>query len=54
MFDLMSFKKKVQEFDQRLASIINQAFQDVSSCEEAFKVIVHCQSIGDWHRLNLI
>ena len=37
--DLNCFKEKIEEFDRRLASIINKAFEDASNCEAAFKVI---------------
>lgn len=36
--DMAHFRDKVAEFDWRLASIVNHAFQDCSGCEAAFKV----------------
>jgi dynein heavy chain len=38
--DLAHFTARMAEFDQRLASILNHAFQDISDCEAAFKVTV--------------
>ena len=36
--DMAHFRERIAEFDCRLGSILNHAFQDCSGCEAAFKV----------------
>ena len=44
--DYSLFIERVDDFDQRLASILCQAFHDCSGCESVFKVHVYtCKSI---------
>ena len=38
MGDYVAFKKQIADLDRRLASIINQAFDDCSGVESTFKV----------------
>ena len=43
--DMAHFRDRVFEFDCRLGSILNHAFNDCSSCEAVFKVHVYVNTL---------
>ena len=50
--DYAYFVDRVADFDQRLGSILCQAFHDCSGCESVFKVHIHTLARLSYH-INL-